>query len=154
MIVELTGDSGSRRLLDSLDRQSDNGLYIDPGNNVDLFDNGGCTGAPFVANSFFDVFVTIGSGTVTGYLNGNQQFSLTSANLNIATNTLGFFLDNVAAGGQGEWSSGNIALLNIWDTALIAQQVAAETATLLLGADQQLPSRATGFSWLPPPARC
>ena len=52
----------------------------------------------------------------------------TSTNLDIATHTLGFFLDNVIGGGQGEWSSGNIALLKVFDTALTSQQVAAETA--------------------------
>jgi hypothetical protein len=128
MLFELTGNSGWRRLLDSLDRQSDSGLYIDPANNLDLYPNGSGSGGPFVANSFFDVFVTIDpSNTVNGYLNGAPQFSLSSTNLDVATNTLGFFLDNVVAGGQGEWSSGNIALIKVFNTALTVDQVAAES---------------------------
>src|SRR5579863_5293966 len=41
MVVELDNSSGWRRLLDSLDRQSDAGLYIDPSNNLDSYPNGG-----------------------------------------------------------------------------------------------------------------
>jgi hypothetical protein len=109
MVVELTGDAGWRRLLDSLDRQSDDSL--------------------FSANTFFDIFVTVDpNNTVTGYFGGVQQFSETSTSLDVATNTLGFFLDNVVAGGQGEWSSGNVALIKVFNTALTADQVAAETA--------------------------
>ena len=131
MVVELTGNSGWRRLLDSLDRQSDSGLYIDPNNNLDSFPSGG-SGSPFAANTFYDIFVTVSptnpTSTVSGYFGGVLQFSETSASLDIATNTLGFFLDNLVAGGQGEWSSGNVALIKVFDTALTADQVAAETA--------------------------
>jgi hypothetical protein len=127
MVVELTGTSGWRRLLDSSDRQSDAGLYIDPGNNLDSYPNGGSS-SPFSANTFFDIFVTVDANTVTGYFSGVQQFSDTSTSLNIATNTLGFFLDNVVGGGQGEWSSGNVALIKVFNTALTPDEVAAETA--------------------------
>ena len=127
MVVELAGNTGWRRLLDSLDRQSDAGLYIDPSNNLDSYPNGG-SGSPFSANTFFDIFVTVDpSNTVTGYFGGVQQFSETSTSLDVATDTLGFFLDNVVAGGQGEWSSGNIALIKVFDTALSASEVATET---------------------------
>ena len=68
------------------------------------------------------------ANNVTGYFGGVQQFTEVSTSLNIATNKLGFFLDNVAEGGQGEWSSGNVALIKIFDTALTPSQVAAETA--------------------------
>jgi hypothetical protein len=128
MVFDLTGSTGWRRLLDSLDRQSDNGLYIDPYSNLDAYPDGGA-GSFFTANTFFDVFVTVDpSNTVTGYFGGVQQFSETSTSLDVATNTLGFFLDNVIGGGQGEWSSGDIALIKVFDTALTADQVAAETA--------------------------
>jgi hypothetical protein len=129
MIVSLTAGTGWRRLLDSLDRQSDSGLYIDPNSNLDDFPSGAGTGSPFTANSFFDIFVTVDpANIVTGYLNGAQQFSVSSSDLVIATNTLGFFLDNTAAGGQNEWSSGNVALIKIFDTVLTPGDVAAETA--------------------------
>jgi hypothetical protein len=129
MVVELSDRNNAwRRLLDSLDRQSDAGLYIDPNNNLDSFPNGG-SGSLFTPNTFFDIFVTVDpSNTVTGYFSGVQEFSETSTSLDVATNTLGFFLDNVVGGGQGEWSSGNVALIKVFDTALTADQVAAETA--------------------------
>jgi hypothetical protein len=126
MVVELAGAGGWRRLMDSLDRQSDAGLYIDPSNNLDVFPNGGSS-APFTPNTFFDIFVTVDANTVTGYFSGAQQFTAASSALNIATNFLGFFLDNVVAGGQGEWSSGNVALIKLFDTALTPAQVLAET---------------------------
>jgi hypothetical protein len=114
MVVELTGSTGWRRLLDSLDRQSDAGLYIDPSNDLDSFPNGG-SGSPFSPNTFFDIFVTVDpSNKVTGYFSGIQEFSETSTSLDIATHTLGFYLDNVVAGGQGEWSSGNVALIKVF----------------------------------------
>ena len=139
MVFELTGNSGWRRLLDSLDRQSDAGLYIDPGDNLDVFPQGGSS-SPFTANTFFDVFVTVDpSNTVTGYFSGVKQFSETSTNLDVATNTLGFFLDNLVGGGQGEWSSGDIALIKVFNTALTADQVAAETADPFSGVNTPEP---------------
>jgi hypothetical protein len=84
MVVELTSGGGWRRLMDSLDRTSDNGLYIDPSNNLVVYPQGGAT-SPFAANSFFDIFVTVDpSNTVTGYFSGQQQFTETSTNLDIA----------------------------------------------------------------------
>jgi len=134
MVFELTGNSGYRRILDSLDRTSDDGLYIDPNDNLNLFPNGAGTGGPFTANTFFDVFVTVDpTNTVNGYINGVEQFSDTSTNLDINSDILGFFLDNTGGGGQGEWSSGNIALIDVFNTALTAQQVATQTADVISG---------------------
>jgi hypothetical protein len=46
--------------------------------------------------------------------------------LNIsADNLLGFFLDNTVAGGQGEWSAGNIAALRVYDGVLTQDQITA-----------------------------
>lgn len=129
MVVELTSDVGWRRLLDSQDRQSDDGLYIDPSNNLDSYPNGG-SGSLFTNNTFFDIFVTIDpSNTVTGYFSGIQEFSDTSTSLDITSdNILGFYLDNLVGGGLGEWSSGNVALIKIFNTALSPGEVAIETA--------------------------
>jgi hypothetical protein len=159
MVLELTGSGGWRRLLDSLDRQSDAGLYIDPNNNLDAFPNGGSS-SPFTANTFYDIFVTVDGSvsasnpTVTGYFSGQQQFTENSASLNIATNNLNFFLDNVAGGGQGEWSSGNVALIKVFDNALTAQQVQDETADPFQGTTTPEPATwalfaagAAGLGW-------
>lgn len=140
MVFELTGGSGWRRLLDSLDRTSDNGLYISPSHDLEVFPQGG-NSSPFSPNTFFDIVVTVDtSNTVTGYFGGNQQFSLTSTNMIVAGHTLGFFLDNTAGGGQGEWSSGNIALVKVWDTALTPRQVAAEHDNPFQGTETPEPS--------------
>ncbi len=130
MVLELSDrDNAWRRLLDSSDRQSDDGLSIDPSNNLDDFPSVAGSGSVFTVNSFFDIFVTVDpSNTVAGYFSGVQQFSTTSTSLDVATNTLGFYLDNVVGGGQGEWSSGNVALIKVFDTALTPEEVAEETA--------------------------
>jgi hypothetical protein len=130
MIFELSDrDNAWRRLLDSEDRGSDDGMYIDPSNNLDSYPVAAGSGSLFTPNAFFDVFVTVDpSHTVNGYFGGVQQFSETTDTLDVATNSLGFFLDNVVGGAQGEWSAGNIALIKLFDTALTPSQVAAETA--------------------------
>lgn len=143
IVFSLTGSSGWRRLLDSLDRQSDDGLYIDPSNNLDLYPTGAGTSTNFQANTFYDLIVTVdASNNVVGYINGTQQFALTSTNLDVATNTLGLFLDNTAAGGQGEWSSGDIALFKVFNTALTPAQVAAEAANPFAGGSSGTPEPA------------
>jgi hypothetical protein len=87
MVVELSDrDNAWRRLLDSSDRQSDDGLSIDPSNNLDDYPSAAGSGSLFTPNSFFDIFVTVDpSNTVAGYLDGVQQFSTTSTNLDVAT---------------------------------------------------------------------
>jgi len=147
MVFELDDQDGWRRVLDSLDRQSDYGLYIDPNNNLDLYPNGGA-GSPFTSDAFFDLFVTVDpSGTVNGYFGGVEQFSEISPNLDVSTNTLGFFLDNVVGGGQGEWSSGNVALIKVFNTALTADQSRLRPQTPFR-AHLPLRSPAHGCLWL------
>ena len=102
-------------------------LSFEPNNNLDVYPQGGSS-SPFAANTFFDVFMTVDASTVTGYFSAAQQFSLASSNLNVANHTLGFFLDNTVGGGQGEWSSGNVALIKIFNAALTSAQVSTETA--------------------------
>jgi hypothetical protein len=130
MVFELfQGTNAWRRILDALDRQSDSGFYVDPSNTLDVFP-APSSGGTFTTGSFFDVFLTVdSSNNVTGYLSGLQEFSTNTTVMDIdSNNTLGFFLDNLVGGGQGEWSNGDIALLKVYNTALTADQVLAETA--------------------------
>jgi hypothetical protein len=129
MVFELDDRNNAwRRLMDSLDRTSDAGLYIDPGNHIDVFPAGG-SGSPFTPATFFDVFVTVDSSNqITGYFSGVQQLQLTSSALDIQSHFLSFFLDNTVGGGQGEWSKGDISLIKIFNTALTPAEVLAETA--------------------------
>lgn len=130
MVFELDDLSGAwRRVLDTQDRQSDAGLYIDPSNHLNVFPAGGATNT-FVSSTFYDIFVTVDSSdNIVGYFSGHPELSLTSNALEISgANHLNFFLDNVVGGGQGEWSQGQIALIKVFNTALTADQVLAETA--------------------------
>jgi hypothetical protein len=114
-----------RRILDSLDRQSDSGLYIDPGNNLDIYPVAAVS-TGFTPNTFFDVVVTVDpSHNVNAYIGGALALTTNTTVLNLSTNTLGFFLDNVVSGGQGEWSQGNVARIRLFNTALTAREVAA-----------------------------
>lgn len=118
MIFKLTQrEAAWRRLVDVENRQSDDGFYVDPGNHLAVFPIISSV-TPFTNNVYVDVLLTVDGGVVTAYLNGQQQFSGTSAlmniNLNNQGNTLGFFIDNVIAGGQGEFSNGSIALLRLY----------------------------------------
>lgn len=94
MIFKLTQrEAAWRRLVDVENRQSDDGFYVDPGNHLAVFPIISSV-TPFTNNVYVDVLLTVDGGVVTAYLNGQQQFSGTSAlmniNLNNQGNTLGF----------------------------------------------------------------
>lgn len=127
---------GWRRLVDVQNRQSDNGFYVDPENTIDVYP---VTGSPgiFSANTFTDVALTVAAdGTVQGYLNGTREFTTTTAVMNIDNpdNVMNFFLDNVVAGGQGEWSSGQVANIALYNGVLSDSEVARISAVPLPGA--------------------
>ncbi len=106
-----------RRIVDVQNRQSDNGFYVDPSNNLDIYPVAG--GAPFSNNVYHDVFLSNDNGVVSFYLDGSAQATVVTPVMNIdASNTVNFFLDNVVAGGQGEYSSGSIALIRFYDVAI------------------------------------
>jgi hypothetical protein len=130
MVFEFLGGTNAwRRILDVQNRQSDNGFYVDPSNHLDVFPVGGS--GNFTTGSFFDVFLTVdASNNVTAYFSGVSQFTdvTTVMDVNNPGNLMNFFLDNTVGGGQGEWAPGNISLLKVYNTALTAAQVAAETA--------------------------
>lgn len=114
-----------RRILDSLNRQSDSGFYVDPGNNLDVYPNSSSS-LGFTTGTWYDVVLTNNNDNLTIYNGGNSSFTVNSPSLDISgANVLGFFLDNVVAGGQGEWSSGSVAHIGIYDGVLSADQVAA-----------------------------
>jgi hypothetical protein len=129
-VFSFDGSTGWRRILDVQDRQSDNGFYVDPNSNLDVFPVAG-GGAFFSANTYHHVVLTVAtSGQVIGYLDGAQSFSANTSVMNIAsaTNTLNFFLDNVAGGGQGEYSPGKVGLIRLYNDVLPASQVASLAA--------------------------
>jgi hypothetical protein len=133
-------DNAWRRIADVENRQSDNGFYVDPSNTLDLFP---ATGSPngFTNNAFHDVILTDdptangGLGQINAYLDGSLQINNLQSHLmdfgkaDNPGNLLGFFLDNVIGGGQGEWSSGQVALIQLSDTVITPNSSVPEPAT-------------------------
>jgi hypothetical protein len=128
MIFEFSQRDGAwRRIMDVNNRQSDNGLYIDPSNHLDVFPVVGSS-ASWTNNAYHQVVFTQSSGgTMTGYLDGVQQFSAVSTvmDINNPQNVVNFFLDNVVGGGQGEYSSGRVAQIQLYDSVLSQAEVTA-----------------------------
>jgi hypothetical protein len=113
-----------RRLIDVQNRQSDNGAYVDPSNNLDIFPVSGSSAA-WTNNIYHHLVFTDNGSTVAMYLDGVSQFTANTPIMNLDADSannpdrlLGFFIDNVAAGGQGEWSSGQVGLIRLWDGVL------------------------------------
>lgn len=115
-------DNAWRRIVDVQNRQSDNGFYVDPSNNLDVFPVAG--GASFSNGVYHDVFLSDNNGVVKFYLDGSVQATINTALMNIDSNNLmNFFLDNVVAGGQNEYSSGSVARISLYDVALGDQDI-------------------------------
>ncbi len=110
-----------RRIFDVQNRQSDNGFYVDPSNNLDVFPIAG--GSSFTNGVYHDVFLTVNDGSVSFYLDGSAQATVKTAIMADSLNTMTFFLDNVVAGGQGEYSSGSIAQIKLYNAALGAADI-------------------------------
>jgi hypothetical protein len=127
------GTSAWRRILDVRNRQSDNGFYVDPNNLIDIFPVAGSAAVPFVTNTYENVVLIVGpSGpnNVHGYIQGVGSFTSTTDEMDIANpdnpgNLINLFLDNVIAGGQGEWSASDIAVANFYNGILSADDVSA-----------------------------
>lgn len=110
-----------RRILDVQDRQSDNGFYVDTSNNLDIYPIAG--GAAFSNGEFHDVFLIVNNGLASFYLDGSAQATVATSIMDANLNLFGFFLDNIFAGGQGEYSSGSVALINLYNVALNATDI-------------------------------
>jgi hypothetical protein len=146
MVLEFTQRDGAyRRLIDVQNRQSDNGFYVDPSNDLDIFPISGSSAA-WSNNVFHHVVLTVDDSTspatVSAYLDGVSQFTTSTNEMNLNADVadnpnqlLTFFLDNIAAGGQGEWSPGEVAFIRLWDGALTpteAEALLPEPSTLAL----------------------
>ena len=112
-------DNSWRRIVDVQNRQSDNGFYVDPNNQLDIYPVAG--GGTFSSNAWHDVFLVNDHGVATFYLDGGSAVVASTHVMDIDANQrMNFFLDNVVAGGQGEYSSGSVSLIRLYDTALSA----------------------------------
>ncbi len=118
MVFKFTERDGAwRRIADVSSRTTDNGFYVSPANVLNVYPVGG--GAAFTNNVYHDVFLVNNNGVVTFYLDGSSQATVATDVMNIdASNRINFFLDNTQGGGQGEYSSGSIALVRLYNEAL------------------------------------
>lgn len=135
---------GWRRILDTENRQSDNGFYVDPGNHLQVVQVGPVATGPtlFTTPGFHDVLLTVSpNGTrqqVRAYLDGTEELSATMDlfsldNANNPGNLLYLFVDNTAASAQQEFANGRIASLKIYQGAIVPSPVPEpESAALLL----------------------
>jgi hypothetical protein len=116
-----------RRIIDVQNRQSDNGFYVDPLNNLSIYPVSSST-QTWTNNVYHHVVLTNDGSTVNTYLDGGRGFATTTSmmNLNNVNNPgylMHFFLDNVAGGGSGEFSDGRVALVRLWSGVLTPEEV-------------------------------
>jgi hypothetical protein len=129
MVFQLTGDRANyQRLLNFQFSPSDHGLYTST--NRFCFYNGSC--------QLFDTFKTQqdihltvtrdAAALVTFYQNGNAMFSFqdSTGQTNLTgSRMLSFFKDD----GAGEWATGSVDYIHLYDNALSQQEVMALNAT-------------------------
>ena len=125
-----------RRIIDVENRQSDNGFYVDPLNNLSIFPVSSST-AMWTNNVYHHVVLTNDGSTVNTYLDGGAGFATSTGlmNLNNVNNPgylMHFFLDNIAGGGAGEFSDGRVALVRLWRGVLAAEEVRQLAANLFV----------------------
>ncbi len=122
--------SGWRRIVDTQNRQSDNGFYVDPGNRLQVYPV--VTGSTLFSTPGFHTvvlsnFVTGGQREVKAYLDGVLQLTsdtdqLNLNNVNNPGHLLNFFLDNTNGQAQNEFANGRIAFLRIYDGILVVPE--------------------------------
>ena len=118
---------GWRRIVNTQNRQSDDGFYVEPGNRLQVYPD--VTGTTvFTSPGFHRVvlsnFVVGGVREVKAYLDGNLELTSGSdqLNLDLVTNPghlLHFFVDNLASNAQQEFADGRIAYLRLYDGVVI-----------------------------------
>lgn len=111
-------------------RQSDNALYIDPSNRLEVWPSGDGPDEFSFGNYHHVTLTNDGAGQVTGYLDGIFQFDLTTTSMDFSAYSqensdrlIHFFADNVAAGGQNEFADGHVALIRLYDQELTSKDV-------------------------------
>lgn len=117
---------GWRRILDTQNRQSDNGFYVEPGNLLQVYPVVDGKNV-FTTGDFHHVvltnFVVNGVKEVRAYLDGVLELESNTDQLNLdnANNPghlLHFFVDNFVVA-PNEWAAGSIASLKIYDGIIV-----------------------------------
>lgn len=131
---------GWRRIVDTQNRQSDNGFYVDPGNFLQVYPvvTGSTT---FTTPGFHEVVLSnLVNGNVRevkAYLDGVLQLQSNTDQLNLDNpnnpgHLLHFFLDNLAGPAQQEYADGRIAALTLYDGILVGSIPEPTTWALML----------------------
>lgn len=131
---------GWRRIIDTQNRQSDNGFYVDPNNVLEVYPVVGGT-TPFTTGDFHNVvltnFVVNGIRQVRAYLDGVLELESDTDQLNLdnANNPghlLHFFVDNLNGPAQQEWAAGSIASLKLFDGIIVPNRVPEPASAVLV----------------------
>jgi hypothetical protein len=114
---------GWRRVIDTQNRQSDNGFYVAPNNALQVYPV--VTGSTvFTTPGFHNVvlsnYVVNGTREVKAYLDGKLELVSSTDQLNLVNSNnpghlLHFFVDNIAGPAQQEFANGRIASLRLYD---------------------------------------
>lgn len=114
-----------RRIIDVSNRQDDDGFYVNTGNNLTVFPEAG-SNVNFTSGAYRNVVLTVNGNQVSAFVDGGASFTTTTNVMNLANGPgkLTFFVDNVVGGGGGEWSSGSIAALRVYNGVLSADEIA------------------------------
>lgn len=133
--------NGWRRILDTQNRQSDNGFYVSPQNVLQVYNVVSGT-TTFTTPGFHSVvltnFVVNGVREVKAYLDGRLELvsSTDQLNLNNPNNPahlLNLFVDNVAGPAQLEFADGRIASLSLYDGVFVPVPELSSSVMLLAG---------------------
>ncbi len=119
MVFEFV-DGDFRRVLDPTNGTGGRGLYVNENNLLQLYGDNANTIATgttfFTLNQFHHLVVTVNAPTVTVYLDGHQEFSVTAFTAMQFGGVLGFFIDR-----DGEYANGRVALINVYNALTPAQ---------------------------------
>ena len=132
--------NGWRRIMDTQNRQSDIGFYVDPGERLQVYPV--VTGSTFFTTGVFhDVvltnYVVGGVREVKAYLDGVLELTSDTDQINLdnANNPghlLYFFTDNLVGGAEQEFADGKIASLQLYDGIVVPTSPVPEPSTYLL----------------------
>ena len=114
------------RIIDVEDRVSDNGFYVSPDSQLQIWENGGLVNGPTEVQTavFYHVVMTNSGGTVQAFLDGVLEFTsppTSVMNVNNPGSYMNFFLDDYVI--RGEYSNGQVALVRVYEGALSGEEV-------------------------------
>lgn len=134
---------GWRRIIDTQNRQSDNGFYIGPDKIVELVQVSTVAfgTSTFATPGFHDVVFTVAPNgsrqQVSAYVDGKFEAGATMDVMRLDNpdnpgHLLHFFVDNIAADAQLEFANGRIASLKLYDGVITPTPVPEPSQLLML----------------------